>query len=83
VDISAPDFDERIVSVVNILKTLGLERKKMIIVFNKTDRIDGTIIPNVEKRYDAVSISCRKEEGIERLVGKIESVLAGETSSPA
>jgi len=80
VDISTPDFDERIVSVENILRTLNLEHKKRIIVFNKTDRIDGTIIQNIEKRYDAVSISCRKEEGIERLIGKIESVLAADIS---
>jgi GTPase len=78
VDISAPDFEERIETVENILKTLNLEHKKRTIVFNKIDRIDRTILSNIEKRYDAVSISCLKKEGIEGLIDKVERVLAGE-----
>jgi hypothetical protein len=42
------------------------------------DRIDSAIVKNVEKRYDAVSISCLKKEGIEELIGKIEWALAGD-----
>ena len=68
------------VSVENILKTLNLEHKKRIIVFNKMDRIDRTVLKNIEKRYDAVSISCLKKEGIEELIGKIQWALAGDTS---
>jgi GTP-binding protein HflX len=78
VDISAPDFEERIGSVEAILKTLKLENKKRTIVFNKMDRIDRTVLKNIEKRYDAVSISCLKKEGIEELIGKIEAAIIGD-----
>jgi GTP-binding protein HflX len=80
VDISAPDFEERIGSVEAILKTLKLENKKRTIVFNKMDRIDRTVLKNIEKRYDAVSISCLKKEGIEELIDKIQWVLATDTA---
>jgi GTP-binding protein HflX len=76
VDISVPDFEERISSVEKILKTLDLEHKKKTIVFNKMDRIDMTILKNIEKRYDAVSISCLKKQGIQELIDKIQWVLA-------
>ena len=44
------------------------------------DRIDRTVLKNVEKRYDAVSISCLKKEGIEELIDKIEWALATDIS---
>lgn len=76
VDISAPDFEDRIVSVENVIDGLGLSNKKRLIVFNKTDRVNPALIPNVERRYNAVSISSLRKVGIDRLVEAIESALA-------
>jgi len=76
VDISAPDFEERIDSVEEILDTLDLGQKKRLLVFNKIDRVDLALVDNIENRYRAASISCLKKEGIEELVRRIESVLA-------
>ncbi len=76
VDISAPDFEDRIVSVGNVIDGLGLSNKKRLIVFNKTDRVNPALIPNVERRYNAVSVSSLRKEGIDRLVEAIESALA-------
>ncbi len=81
VDISAPDFEDRIDAVEDILKTLNLAQKKNIIVFNKIDRVDKTILENIERRYSAISISCLKKEGIEALVMKIQAALAADTSA--
>ncbi len=75
VDISAADFEDRIESVEGVIKSLGLSHKKRLIVFNKTDKVDRTFIPNIERRYNAVSISAFKKEGIERLVPAIEEAL--------
>lgn len=76
VDISAPDFEDRIVSVENVIDGLGLSNKRRLIVFNKTDRVNPALIPNVERRYNAVSISSLKREGIDHLVEAVESALA-------
>ena len=75
VDISAHDFEDRIGSVENVLDSLGLSDKKKIIVFNKIDRVDSRLIMNVERRYNAVSISSLKKEGIDRLIMTIETAL--------
>lgn len=72
VDISSPDFDEKIMAVEEILKTLNLDDKKRMIVLNKIDKINREFLKNIEDRYQAVSISCLKKEGIERLIENIE-----------
>jgi len=75
VDISAPDFEEKIGIVEDTLRTLALDQKKRIIVFNKIDRIDKGHLQYAEQRHHAVSISCKKREGVERLVETIEKTL--------
>ncbi len=72
VDISSPDFEERIRTVEDLIAPLKLEGKKRMIVFNKIDKMDRESIRNIERRYDAVSISCLKKQGIERLIAAIE-----------
>ncbi|MCX5799679.1 MAG: 50S ribosome-binding GTPase, partial [Proteobacteria bacterium] len=75
VDISAPDFEEKMLVVENILSMLNLEGKQRLIVFNKIDRIDTTFLKNIEDRHRAISISCLKVEGIEKLLQTIEESL--------
>ncbi len=71
VDISTPDFEEKIQAVDEILKLLNLYDKERLIVFNKVDKTNRAFVKNIENRYNAVSISCLKKEGIDRLVETI------------
>lgn len=78
VDVSDYDIEAKIRSVEEVLKKLGLENKKKIIVFNKIDKLneeEKLLLKNLERRYDAVSISCTEKIGIERLVERIEEEL--------
>jgi GTPase len=75
VDISSPDFEERIHIVEDLIAPLHLGEKKRVIVFNKVDRMDKGIIRNIGERYNAVAISCLKKEGIDRLIRTIEAEL--------
>ena len=75
VDLSAPEFEERMGVVDSILATLELGEKNRLIVFNKKDRVDPSFSRLVEERYGAVSISSLNKEGIERLVEAIEEKL--------
>ena len=77
VDISAPDFEERMEAVDSIIATLGLRDKATLIVFNKIDKVDRSFVRLMEERYRAASISSLKKEGIERLLTFIEERLAG------
>ncbi|MCX8111023.1 MAG: GTPase HflX [Syntrophorhabdaceae bacterium] len=72
VDVSSPDFEEKIRAVEETLTALNLQNKDRLIVFNKIDKTDRGFIKNIENRYNAVSISCLKKEGIERLLETIE-----------
>ncbi len=78
VDISAPDFEEKMDVVEKLLARLNLGHKKRLVVFNKIDKIDRSFIRQVENRYHAVSVSCLKREGIDGLVRTIESELAAD-----
>ncbi|OPY80972.1 MAG: GTPase HflX [Syntrophorhabdus sp. PtaU1.Bin153] len=76
VDVSSPDFEERILTVEAILSALNLGQKKRLVVFNKIDKIEGSFLKHIEDRYRAVSISSLKKTGIERLMEAIEAKLA-------
>jgi GTP-binding protein HflX len=80
VDVSSPDFEDKIETVKDILATLDLKEKKRLIVFNKIDKTDRTFLKNIEDRYKAVSISSLKKIGIDRLIIAIEAELTGGTS---
>lgn len=82
VDVSSPDFEDKIEAVEEILVTLGLKEKKRLIVFNKIDKINSTFLKNIEDRYRAVSISSLKKIGLERLVLAIEAELGSSNTPP-
>jgi GTP-binding protein HflX len=76
VDISSPDFEERIETVNRMIEKLGLSDKRRLLVFNKTDRVDRQFVRTTEKRYSAISVSCHSEEGMEKLVQTLEIMVA-------
>lgn len=75
VDISSPDFEEKMGSVEEILQSLGMDRKRRILVFNKIDRMEARTAQNIAERHNAISISCAKKTGIEPLITAIEEGL--------
>ncbi len=75
VDVSAPDFEERMNVVDRLLSTLGLSGKPRLIVFNKIDKVDRSVVRLMEDRHESVSVSCLKKEGVEGLVQAIEARL--------
>ncbi len=85
VDISSPDFEERMETVDNMIEKLGLSQKPKLLVFNKIDRVNREFLKKIEDRYGARSVSCVTEEGIEKLVQAIETAVGavrGERDGP-
>ncbi|MCX7856852.1 MAG: GTPase HflX [Deltaproteobacteria bacterium] len=83
VDVTDYHVEDKIESVEEILERLGLKNKRRIIVFNKIDRLmeeEREYLKNLEKRYNAISISCLKEIGIYELLKRIEEELEYQTS---
>jgi GTPase len=76
VDISSPDFEDRIETVRKMIKKLELSDKPVLLVFNKIDGVDDRLTSIIENRYSALSISCKEKKGLERLVHVLETTVA-------
>ena len=73
VDISHPEYKNQLQTTDDLLIQMGMDKIEVILVFNKIDSIKD--IENLEKAHEnfpsAVSISCKKDEGIDILRQKI------------
>jgi len=72
VDVSNKNFSRLIEAVSSILKSLELEEKKMLLVFNKIDKITQAQQEKLKKEYpEAVFISALKKINLDALLDKI------------
>lgn len=72
VDVGAHDYEEKIDTVNLILDSLNLGEKRRLLVLNKIDCIESSLVADLERYYKAVSISSLKKTGIEELVAAVE-----------
>ena len=73
VDISHPEYKDQLQTTGDLLIQMGMDEIEVILVFNKIDSIeDIEILENAHEKFpSAVSISCKKNEGIDVLRQKI------------
>lgn len=68
VDISHPAWPDQINWVMEILKSMPVTPGPMLLVFNKSDRVDAAALALVQSRYpQAVFISATERWGLEKL----------------
>lgn len=74
VDASYESFDFQIDVTEKVLKEIGAESKRKILLFNKIDKVayDDGIIPSGE---DVLYISAKTGEGMDQLIAKIKEIL--------
>jgi GTP-binding protein HflX len=78
VDISHPQAEEQIQSVESVLKEIGADDKPVLMIFNKTDLLNGsreTLNRFLEKYPNGVAISAGTGEGIPELLAEIGAQL--------
>jgi GTP-binding protein HflX len=77
VDISHPQVEEQIAAVDSVLKEIGAEGKPVLMVFNKTDKLNGggALSRLQEKFPHAVGISATTGEGISNLLAELGTQL--------
>ena len=76
VDISHPQAEEQIAAVNTVLKEISAEGKPTLMVFNKIDRLEGTVSAMLREKYPhAVCISAITGEGIGPLLAEIGTQL--------
>jgi GTP-binding protein HflX len=76
VDVSHPQAEEQIESVDAVLKEIGAEGKPTLMVFNKTDRLNGSreILNRFLVRHpNGVAISAENGEGVPALLSELGS----------
>ena len=73
VDISHPEYKNQLQTTDDLLIQMGMDKIEVILVFNKIDSIeDIEILEKAHEKFpSAVSISCKKNEGIDVLRQKI------------
>ncbi len=74
-DASAADLGEQIATVEDTLESLGLSDLPVMLVLNKCDLIDKEILPNLERRYGALTVSAKKREGLGSLLEEVKKRL--------
>ncbi len=75
IDISHPRFKQQMASVEKILKKLSLEKKPVLYVFNKQDKID---IKNIEDKWllnQGMLVSATDRETLKPLVTELEQMI--------
>lgn len=75
VDSSNPQMDEQMHVVYETLRQLGVNDKPVITLFNKQDKLTEPVILRDFQADKTLSISAKKEEGLDRLLETIEEVL--------
>lgn len=74
-DASASDLGEQIATVEETMETLGLSDIPVMLVLNKCDLIESSILPNLERRYGALTVSAKKREGLGTLLAEVKKKL--------
>ena len=76
VDVSHPQADEQIQSVDTVLKEIGADGKPTLMVFNKTDRLNGDqsrTLRFLERHPNGVAISAANGQGLPGLLEQLAS----------
>ncbi len=76
VDISHPQAEEQIEAVNLVLAEIGAAAKPTLMIFNKIDRLTGSVSAVMREKYPhAVSISAKTGEGVKPLLAEIGTQL--------
>ena len=75
VDASNPDMDRQMHAVYETLRQLDIEDKPVITAFNKTDKMEEIPVLKDLRADATVSISAKKEIGLDRLLEKISETI--------
>jgi GTPase len=80
VDAAAPDAEEQVDAVREVLRALGADELPELIVLNKLDVAEASAVSALHRRYpDAVAVSARTGEGVEELLAVLGARLRART----
>ena len=73
VDVSSPYAEEQIEAVNLVLKDLGVEEKRTLMIFNKVDRISSSGLSKrfTDKYSNSIAVSAKTGEGFDELMAEL------------
>ena len=75
VDASSLDISEKIATVLDTIRSLELQDKPMVTVFNKIDLCNPDEIEGLKRQYDGIALSALKRATFDELLEKLETNL--------
>lgn len=75
VDVSAPDLENAMKAVQDLLERIELDKIPRKVVLNKVDMAAPDLVENIAARYEAIPISATTGEGLNRLLDEVEAGL--------
>jgi GTP-binding protein HflX len=75
VDASDPNVERKMDAVGRVLADLNLQSIPKLVVMNKADRVEASVVEGLCRRFDAVAVSALKREGLDRLLRAAEAAM--------
>jgi GTPase len=76
VDISNPNYEKHLISVKNVLEEIGAPDKKILLVFNKIDKVEEDKIHLTRLKFrSSIFVSAKKGDGLDNLIKKLDEIL--------
>ena len=75
VDASDPYIDRKMDAVGRVLTDLELNAIPRLVVMNKADAVERSVLESLCHRHDAVAVSALKREGLDRLLESAEALI--------
>jgi GTP-binding protein HflX len=82
VDASSPRMEEQIKTVEGILKKLDLDRIPVLLVLNKTDRLDSAQTVGLSKSLKGIPVSALNPKTFSGLLQELERLIWPRSSTP-
>jgi GTP-binding protein HflX len=77
VDASEPNLERKMDAVNRVLADLDLKSIPKLLVMNKADLVDPSVMDRLCERFEAVAVSAIRREGLDRLIAAAESLIKG------
>lgn len=77
VDVSDPDYLDKMLVVEQVLESLGADKENILVVFNKADLLGGGVPAG-----GAPQVSARTGQGIEHLISQVIDIMSRKVNQP-
>jgi len=75
VDASDPNLEKKMDAVGRVLDDLDLRSIPRLVVMNKADLVDDSLLDGLCRRFEAVAVSAMRRTGLDRLIAAADDLI--------